>query len=197
MPVVLAGNSAWKQPLSWFRSINFLFNYVKLCIGDLKMVLSFDEMTVRDDMSDEKQTKTGFRGGKSKVFRIWNSENAYCRAFLWNQQRSWQMNNINSITKFSRAQFARFFSICKSFFFWGLSSKNRKIPKLHPFTPYSIICRYCPDFCDHFCNKNLVGDTFFLGAYRGGSCILRWFYFGKISQRLLRGTWGEPNFNQF
>ena len=36
------------------------------------------------------------------------------------------MNNINSITKFSRAQFARFFSICKSFFSEDLVAKIEK-----------------------------------------------------------------------
>ena len=36
------------------------------------------------------------------------------------------MNNINSITEFSRAQFARFFSLCKSFFSEDLVAKIEK-----------------------------------------------------------------------
>ena len=36
------------------------------------------------------------------------------------------MNNINSITKFSRAQFERFFSLCKSFFSEDLVAKIEK-----------------------------------------------------------------------
>ena len=36
------------------------------------------------------------------------------------------MNNINSITEFSRAQFARFFSLCKSFFSEDLVAKFEK-----------------------------------------------------------------------